>query len=138
MSGRYPTIPYINRITNLLLEAKADAPLSQEVICRQSGVVVLYRKRRTPRDSTLTYSPWGLTFSDVTLMRHYHGKFENLLLILKLSLQLCQACDVTKSSLLYLSVDLLNAVLGCISCSTTLCLLSSISSTLSLLEDAAV
>lgn len=38
----------------------------------------------------------------------------------------------------YLSVNLLNGVLGSISCSTTLCLLSSVSSTLSLLEDAAV
>ena len=61
-------------LSGLFLLAAADAPLSRERISCQKGLGLVYRKRRTPRDSTLKYSPRGLTFSDGPRMTPYHKK----------------------------------------------------------------
>jgi hypothetical protein len=51
-----------------------DWGLSREIICCQKGLGLVYHKRRSPRDSTQTYSPRGLTFSDGPRMTPYHNK----------------------------------------------------------------
>ena len=51
-----------------------DLAYHAKLISCQKGLGLVYRKRRTPRDSTLKYSPRGLTFSDGPRMTPYHNK----------------------------------------------------------------
>ena len=49
--------------------------LSREINLLLEGVRLGLSQKKTPRDSTQTYSPRGLTFSDGPRMTPYHNKF---------------------------------------------------------------
>ena len=54
---------------------KRSLLFSFQFISCQKGSDLFYRKRRSPRDSTLKYSPWGLTFGMGQRCAPYHKKF---------------------------------------------------------------
>ena len=62
-------------LSGLFLLAAADAPLSREINFLLEGVRLGLSQKKTPRDSTQTYSPRGLTFSDGPRMTPYHNKY---------------------------------------------------------------
>jgi hypothetical protein len=51
-----------------------DWCLSREINLLSEGVRLGLSQKKTPRDSTQTYSPRGLTFSDGPRMTPYHNK----------------------------------------------------------------
>ena len=62
----------------LLLARAADVALIRQINFLSEGVRLGLSQKKIPRDSTMTYSPWGLTFSDGPRMAPYHKKLREI------------------------------------------------------------